>query len=326
MLQREQLLEWQQLRRGRRLWWRLRRRKLSLFVAAYVAAVLAGVAVGVRIKQVRGADRREPLSPEEIGFLTGGPVRAAEVAVTALISEHRAKFDGDRLVADEPGAVDSPIGTAVREQLGGRLDDIIARTANSQAVQRLGGRLLAGGMLVAPRTRLRRAIIATLPLLLLAGLLTAWNEWTPWTVGAGVLTLAGIVGLLVTPPPVLTTSGSRALLAATAGLAPVDPAELTARYGLRRPKAPAPPRRREVVQTAVFDGHTVERIEADDASNQTLPRLRRGATVLDEPVYRIRPVWAAGWFAGGWLAGELLSEVGDGDFIDTGFFDGFGDA
>lgn len=295
-----------------------------LGLVAYVVALLVAVLVGLRIKKVRGAGQTTPLSHEEIGYLIGGPRRAAEVAVAALVSENKAKHAGNQVIAVEPAEpAGSPLGTVVQQCLGRRLDDILDHAANSDAARMLGYQLLTRKLLVPPRQRMRRAAAAVLPALLLGALLVITADWTAWTVGAGVLTLAAVAGLLVTPPPVLTTSGSGALRTATSGLAPVEPAELVARYGLRRP-APAPTRRREVVQTAVFDGHTVERIDASEASNEVLPRPRRSAVSHDAPP-PTRIVWAAGWFAGGWLASSWLSEVGDGDIFDAGY-DGFGDA
>ncbi|WP_186763236.1 TIGR04222 domain-containing membrane protein [Lentzea tibetensis] len=288
---------------------------MTLFVAAYAVALLAAVLLGLRVKEVRGAERAEPLSHEEVGYLGGGPARAAEVAVAALVSENRAKFAGDRLAAVEPAEpADSPIGTVVLSLAGHRVDDVVRTTADSDAVRRLGHALLTQGFLVTPVRRLRRAIAAVLLLFLLGALLFVHGDWTPWTVGAGLLTAAAIVGLLATPPPVLTRAGSYALWAATIGLAPVEPAELTARYGLRRPAPPEPGKPRKVVQTATFDGQTVERIDTTEASESQLPRPRRSATPQDDPPPR-RVVWAAGWFAGGWLASSWL---GDADFSDIG--------
>lgn len=288
---------------------------MTFYVAAYAVALLAAVLLGLRVKEVRGTERAEPLSHEEVGYLGGGPARAAEVAVAALVSENRARYAGDRLVAVEPAEpVDSPIGTVVLTLAGHRVDDVVRNTANSDAVRRLGHALLMQGFLVTPQRRLWRAVAAVLPLFPLGALLVVRGEWTPWTVGAGLLTVAAVAGLLVTPPPVLTRAGSAALWTATIGLAPVEPAELTARYGLRRPAPPKPGKPGKVVQTATFDGQTVERIDTSEASEGQLPRPRRSATPQDDPPPR-RIVWAAGWFAGGWLASSWL---GDADFGDIG--------
>jgi uncharacterized protein (TIGR04222 family) len=283
---------------------------VSLFVAAYAVALLAAVLLGLRTKEVRGTERAEPLSHEETGYLGGGPVRAAEVAVAALVSENRARFAGDRLLAVEPvQGHGSPVETDVLALLGNRIRDVVATTANGDGVRRLGHRLLHNGFLVTPKQRLGRAVAAVVPALLLGALLIAHGEWTPWTVAAGLLTVAAVVGLSVSPPPVLTRAGAKALWTATIGLAPVEPAELTARYGLRIPPPPRQEKPKEFVQTAVFDGRNVERIDARDTSEEVLPRPRRSATPPEDgPPAPRRIVWAAGWFAGGWLASEWLGD------------------
>ena len=149
------------------------------------------------------------------------------------------------------------------------------------------------------------------------------------TVTALSVTAALGVVLLLGPPPVLTRKGARAYEEATAGLAPVDPAEVTARYGLVRTASrtavpPAPRKGSARSETAVFDGERVEPIAPAETSQAPLPRRRR-AVVVEPQRWQRRNGWlvAGGWFAGGWLAAQWLEGDDGGDSVDADF-GGFG--
>ncbi|QTR04694.1 hypothetical protein J7S33_07635, partial [Saccharothrix algeriensis] len=71
------------------------------------------VLLGLVLKRVTGADPGRALTFEEVGYLGGGPVRAAEVAVAALVAENRARVSGATAAAgprNRDGAVDRPPG------------------------------------------------------------------------------------------------------------------------------------------------------------------------------------------------------------------------
>jgi hypothetical protein len=169
-------------------------------------------------------------------------------------------------------------------------------------------------------------VLAVLPPLVLVpvALLAGPGGWP--TATALAVTGALAVLLLLGPPPVLTRRGARAYEEATAGLAPVDPAEVTARYGLARTAArPVPLKGSARAETAVFDGERAEPITTPYASEAPLPRRRRSVAVVEPQRWQRRNGWlvAGGWFAGGWLAAQWLEGDGD-DFLDADFggFDG----
>ncbi|WP_158842743.1 TIGR04222 domain-containing membrane protein [Saccharothrix deserti] len=299
------------------------------FLWWYGPALVAAVVVGLRLKRVAGAVPDRPLTFEEIGYLGGGPVRAVEVAVAGLVAENRARVSGST-VAAVPGE-EQPV-TALQAVVLARLDrprdldELVVGAATSGPARRIGQRLVAGGLLVAPRRRLVRAVLALVPLVLLAVLAVfagpgGWETVTALSVTGGLAVL-----LLLGPPPVLTRRGARAYEEATAGLAPVDPAEVTARYGLTRTAVPPVPFRGSArAETAVFDGERAEPIAPAETSQGPLPRRRR-AVVVEPQRWQRRNGWlvAGGWFAGGWLASQYL--VGDGlegddggEFLDAGF-------
>ncbi|WP_199443907.1 TIGR04222 domain-containing membrane protein [Umezawaea beigongshangensis] len=291
-------------------------------------ALVGSVACGVLGKRVAGRRSERPLSHEEVGYLGGGPVRAAEVAVAALVSENRARWHGDRLAAvgDPAAPASTPLQALVLTLLhaGPRpVDAVLRAAAEAPPARRVGQVLLRDGLLAAPGQRVRRAVLAVLPLLVVVGAAVAWTI-SGGRLGAAipalVVSVVALVVLLRVPPPLLTTAGARARSAATAGLAPVDPAEITARFGLRRPAAAPRTAREQPRDTAVFDGETAVPLTASEGVRQVLPR-RRGRL-------EIRPrghgaLWAAGWFTGGWLATGWLAEGEDdgGDWSGVDFGD-----
>ncbi|MFE2751897.1 TIGR04222 domain-containing membrane protein [Actinosynnema sp. NPDC059335] len=308
------------------------------FLWWYGPALVAAVVLGLRVKRVTGTVPNRPLDFEEIGYLGGGPVRAVEVALAGLVAENRARVSGS-VAAAVPGP-DEPPASALQGVVLARLarpcdlDELVVGAATSGPARQLGRRLVEGGLLVSPRRRLARAVLAVVPLAAVAvvGVVAGPGGWAT----AVALSAAGVpaVVLLLGPPPVLTRRGARAYEEATAGLAPVDPAELTARYGLTRTAAPPPTSARgparvdpavfDGERTAVFDGERVEPIAPAETSQAPLPRRRR-AVVVEPRRWQRRNGWlvAGGWFAGGWLAGQWLEGDDGGDVVDTGY-DGFG--
>ncbi|WP_367130541.1 TIGR04222 domain-containing membrane protein [Saccharothrix sp. HUAS TT1] len=299
------------------------------FLWWYGPALVVAVVVGLRLKRVAGAAPDRPLTFEEVGYLGGGPVRAVEVALAGLVAENRAKVSGP--VASAVPGPDEP-ATALQRVVLTRLsqprdlDELVVGVATSGPARQIGQRLVAGGLLVSPRRRLARAVLAVLPLVALAAaavvvVVTGPGGWAPVT--ALCVTGALAVLLLLGPPPVLTRKGARAYEEATAGLAPVDPAEVTARYGLVRAAVPPEPREGSArAATGVFDGERVEPIAPAETSEAPLPRRRR-AVVVEPQRWQRRNGWlvAGGWFAGGWLAAQWLEGDDGGDFVDG--FGGF---
>ncbi|GGP73228.1 TIGR04222 domain-containing membrane protein [Saccharothrix coeruleofusca] len=302
----------------------------TVFALAYGACLLLAVAAGLWLKRVTGTPPARRLSFEEIGYLGGGPVRAAEVALAGLVADNRARVSAAAVTAvggPDPGTATTPLQRVLLTALARPrdLDALLAVAATSAPARNLGRGLVAAGLLVPPRGRLRRALLAVLPLAVVAtaGLVRLVLAGADaWGVAGLAVTGALAVVLLLGPPPVLTRQGALAHERATEGLAPVDPAEVTARHGFARPSAserrPEPAR----VDTAVFDGERVEPIDFPGTSQEPLPRRRR-AVVIEPRRWQRRNGWlvAGGWFAGGWLAAELLEGGGDGDHVDFGGFE-----
>ncbi|KOX23172.1 hypothetical protein ADK67_21220 [Saccharothrix sp. NRRL B-16348] len=301
------------------------------FLWWYGPALVAAVVVGLRWKRVAGAVPDRPLSFEEIGYLGGGPVRAVEVALAGLVAENRARVSGS-VAAAVPG--EEQPATALQAVVLARLaqprdlDELVVGAATSGPARQIGQRLVAGGLLVSPRRRLARAVLAVVPVAALAvvAVLAGPGGWVTVT----ALAVTGVLGvlLLLGPPPVLTRRGARAYEEATAGLAPVDPAEVTARYGLvrssRTAEPPVPRKGSARSETAVFDGERAEPIAPGETSQAPLPRRRR-AVVVEPRRWQRRNGWlvAGGWFAGGWLAAQWLEGDDGGDSVDADF-GGFG--
>ncbi|MER5261661.1 TIGR04222 domain-containing membrane protein [Actinosynnema sp. NPDC002837] len=302
------------------------------FLWWYGPALVAAVLVGLRWKRVAGDVPDRPLSFEEIGYLGGGPVRAVEVALAGLVAENRARVSGS-VAAAVPG--EEQPATALQAVVLARLtpprdlDELVVGAATSGPARQIGQRLVAGGLLVSPRRRLARAVLSVVPVaaLVVVAVLAGPGGWVTVT----ALSVTGLLGvlLLLGPPPVLTRRGAWAYEEATAGLAPVDPAEVTARYGLVRTTSrtagpPVPRKGSARAETAVFDGERAEPIAPAETSQAPLPRRRR-AVVVEPQRWQRRNGWlvAGGWFAGGWLAAEWLEGDDGGDSVDADF-GGFG--
>ncbi|MFI9817899.1 TIGR04222 domain-containing membrane protein [Saccharothrix variisporea] len=295
------------------------------FLWWYGPALVAAFLLGLLLKRVPGSPPARPLSFEELGFLGGGPVRAVEVAVAGLVADNRVKASGFAVAAvpgQEPGPVSElQAHLLTRLDQPRDLDDLVVTAATAAPARRLGQGLVAAGLLVAPRKRLWRAVLAVLPLVVLGvvGVVTAPGGWV--TATALSVTALAAAALLLGPPPVLTRAGARAFEEATAGLAPVDPAEVTARYGLVRTAVASVPHKGSArAQTAVFDGENAEPIGVTGTSDAPIPRRGQRVVVVEPRRWRQRNGWlvAGGWLAGGWLASQWLEDDG-GDFLDVDF-------
>ncbi|WP_440900967.1 TIGR04222 domain-containing membrane protein [Actinosynnema sp.] len=295
----------------------------AVFALVLGVLLLGALVVGARLKRVAGTAPRRALTFEEVGYLAGGPVRAAEVALASLVAQNRARVSGGRAVAvgtpeerEEPTALAAELLGALGDRPRG-LDGLLLGAASSAPARAVGRGLVRGGLLVPPRARLRRAALSVAPLVVPAALSVVLLG----AVGVVGLALTGVaaVVLLLGAPPVLTRAGSRALADATAGLAPVDAAELAARFGLAsavRGSVREAPREPPVAraETAVFDGERAEPIGEPETSQVRLPWRRRPVEV--EPLRWQRGsglLAAGGWFVGGWLAAEWVEDW-DGDF------------
>ncbi|RKT53476.1 TIGR04222 domain-containing membrane protein [Saccharothrix australiensis] len=298
------------------------------FLWWYGPALVLALVLGLLLKRVTGRAPGRPLTFEEVGYLGGGPVRAAEVALAALVAENLARVSGTTVTAvpAQAGGAATGLQAFLLARLAGPrdLDGLLAEAATGGPARRLGQGLVSGGLLVSPRRRLWRAVASVTPVVAL-GLVAAVAAPGGWVAGtAWAATGACAVLLLLGPPPVPTRRGARAYAEATAGLAPVDPAEVTARYGLvRAAVAPEPPAGRPRADTAVFDGRVAEPIGSAEPSQRSLPRRGRPVVVAEPRGWRRRNGWlaAGGWLAGGWLASEWLEGEGGNDVVDTGFGD-----
>ncbi|ACU35512.1 TIGR04222 domain-containing membrane protein [Actinosynnema pretiosum subsp. pretiosum] len=295
----------------------------AVFALVLGVLLLGAVVVGARLKRVAGTPPRRAPTFEEVGYLAGGPVRAAEVALASLVAQNRARVSGGRAAAvgtpeerEEPTALAAELLGALGDRPRG-LDELLLGAASSAPARAIGRELVRGGLLVPPRARLRRAALSVVPLVVPAAL-SAFRLGAVGVVGLALTGVAAVV-LLLGAPPVLTRAGSRALADATAGLAPVDAAELAARFGLAsavRGSVREAPGEQPVTraETAVFDGERAEPIGEPETSQVRLPR--RGRPVEVEPLRWQRGsglLAAGGWFVGGWLAAEWVEDW-DGDF------------
>ncbi|GAA2668786.1 MULTISPECIES: TIGR04222 domain-containing membrane protein [Actinosynnema] len=294
----------------------------AVFALVLGVLLLGAVVVGARLKRVAGTAPQRVLTFEEVGYLGGGPVRAVEVALASLVGQNRVRVSGGGVVAvdlpeerEEPSALAAELLAGLDRPRG--VGELLVGAAASGPARAIGRELVRAGLLVPPRARLRRAALAVAPLLVPAAL----SVVRLGAVGVVGLVLTGVaaVVLLLGAPPVLTRAGSRALADATAGLAPVGPAEVAARFGLAaavRGSVREAPREQPGTraETAVFDGERAEPIGEPETSHGQLPRRRRPVEVEPQRWQRGSGLLAAGgWFVGGWLAAEWVEDW-DGDF------------
>ncbi|MEV8440215.1 TIGR04222 domain-containing membrane protein [Actinosynnema sp. NPDC051121] len=135
---------------------------------------------------------------EEQGFLVGGPGRAAEVAVVALVEAGALRISREGLVSavGRPRAGTSPLGTAVLRRLPMSLGDVIIATASSAEAQSLRHYLVGSGLVTPPGRRqgvrtARRLLIAAAVATVVATIVLELPFWL--ALGA---VLVGVVGAI----------------------------------------------------------------------------------------------------------------------------------
>ncbi|WP_158842744.1 TIGR04222 domain-containing membrane protein [Saccharothrix deserti] len=101
------------------------------------------------------------LEPEEQAFLAGGPGRAAEVAVVALLDAGALRISREGLVSGVQGhgRARTPLQACVLRSVPRSLGDLISVTADSAEAQALRQHLISRGLVVSPgrRRAVRRA-------------------------------------------------------------------------------------------------------------------------------------------------------------------------
>ncbi|MFE0271435.1 TIGR04222 domain-containing membrane protein [Streptomyces sp. NPDC058992] len=138
-----------------------------------VFAVLVYLAVGVSsILLVSGLAkaRRGPGGPVhdlmEAAFLNGGPARAVDAALTAMVTDGRLMIGGPGIVAVRRPLARDHVERAVLDELtrapSGALHDLRIAVMRNPAVQEIGDGLAARGLMIAP------------------GEVRRWKTWSTW--------------------------------------------------------------------------------------------------------------------------------------------------
>ncbi|MFD4721088.1 TIGR04222 domain-containing membrane protein [Streptomyces sp. NPDC058423] len=148
-----------------------------LAVAAYLAV---GVSSAVLIKGLARARRGHgPGGPVhdlmEAAFLNGGPARAVDAALTAMVTDGRLMVGGPGIVAVRQPVARDHVERAILDELtqapSGALDHLRLAVMRNPAVQEIGDGLAARGLMVAPgdvrrwRTWATRQVVLSLVLL-----------------------------------------------------------------------------------------------------------------------------------------------------------------
>jgi uncharacterized protein (TIGR04222 family) len=142
---------------------------------------------------------RPGISVEEFGFLSGGPGRAAEVAVVRLLEAGLLRISREGVVsavsATAQGATTPLEAYALGAARTGRmLGDLVKTTATSPALEALRQHLVDRGLLVSPG---RRKLCGTIRALALFGVLCAMASVALFhvhvVIGIGLLLLAVLV-------------------------------------------------------------------------------------------------------------------------------------
>ncbi|MCZ7457378.1 TIGR04222 domain-containing membrane protein [Streptomyces sp. WMMC940] len=138
-----------------------------------VLAVIVYLAVGVSSALViRGLARarRGPGGPVhdlmEAAFLNGGPARAVDTALTAMVTDGRLMVGGPGIVAVRRPVAHDHVERAVLDELtrapSGALHDLRLAVMRNPAVQEIGDGLAARGLMIAP------------------GDVRRWKTWSTW--------------------------------------------------------------------------------------------------------------------------------------------------
>jgi uncharacterized protein (TIGR04222 family) len=204
------------------------------FLWLYAIGLVVGVVVAIRarrrVRTPRLADPPPRLSPEELGFLAGGPGHAVQIVVARLYEAGlvRVSRGGEVSRNSSVASTGNPFDDAVLAQL--KKPRTVPALARKQGVQqvitKLGESLVRSGMLVAPARalRARRRAMLVLYAVFAVGIVRwvngiAENLPVGYLTGLLVLTLV-IVSLLniraFSKPKARTVHGDRAVAAVRA--------------------------------------------------------------------------------------------------------------
>lgn len=190
----------------------------GIYLAALIlttGSIVYRLAVAARIAAALKADVtvREDLSAEELAFLAGGPRRVVVTVLFRMRGQGRLSVaeDGTVTLRDDVYAADATVGIerALIEAAGisrsERVGKLVARTAASRAVQSVGDRLQAEGLLIVPSLRRRqhraRRLLwwsAALPPALTVYELTAGTP-DRWWAGVALSAIATVTAVLIKP-------------------------------------------------------------------------------------------------------------------------------
>ncbi|TLQ43123.1 TIGR04222 domain-containing membrane protein [Streptomyces marianii] len=142
---------------------------MSLNVLAVVVYLAVGVSSVLVVRGLAQA-RRGPGGPVhdlmEAAFLNGGPARAVDTALTALVTDGRLAVGGPGVVAVRRPVARDHVERAVLDELArapsGALHDLRLAVMRNPAVQEIGDGLAARGLMIAP------------------GDVRRWKTWSTW--------------------------------------------------------------------------------------------------------------------------------------------------
>lgn len=221
------------------------------FLWLYTAGLVIGLAVAIGSRMAARRPRRlverpgRP-TPEELGFLAGGPQHAVQVAVARLV-------DAGVVRVDRRGTLTS---MAAGERTGRPLDDAVlaelarprkvatvaAKLADEPVVTKIGESLVRRGLLVAPARAVRTRRLAPIPLYVLFVIGVArWVNGIMNDLPTGYLTVLLAATFMssvclstrtIAAPTARTVHGDRVLAEVVARGRDADPLERVAATGL----------------------------------------------------------------------------------------------
>lgn len=185
---------------------------LPPLVYAIWTVLVLGLAVGSARRGRRPARtaRLGDLAPGDYAFLSGGPARAADLAILAALREDAVHLNREgRVIATDTAAGDV-VRRVLHEEAGGmELRELRARVAASPEVQGVGAGLFRDGLIArpdsGPRRLVRTALFLTIALgVVLVVLAFALSHdgplglWRPVSLFLAIVGMqAGVVGLLL---------------------------------------------------------------------------------------------------------------------------------